>query len=202
MPSESSWGPLDIAARWAVHAEKVSYGGIVDRLALDGSGNVQLLIVVAAPQEVKGLNAALQKSGFGMSLVGFKPYQNRQGKTLPESYDLLHRGVRRCDAGYVRKVESLKYGMCHASWVSRDPCFVPVATREGLWHALNHPRLTTPLLRSWMPYVSERLVERELLIPAYAHRCFSAMLTADSAGLDRIVSEGIRSGALRIEGGS
>lgn len=78
--------------------------------------------------------------------------------------------------------------------------FMPSVDDAGLWSELSSPRYTTPLLRGWMPWVRERLIEEDLLAEASGRNTSAGLLSATSDDLDEIVSEGVRRGLLRLKG--
>ena len=68
-----------------------------------------------------------------------------------------------------------------------------------LWQELNDVRFTTPLLREWLPYIEGQLRDHELLENAQVFNVSCGILNLNTDALDRIVSEGIKSGAIGIE---
>ena len=86
--------------------------------------------------------------------------------------------------------------------------FVAISKKQGLltcmdegsvWRELRSERFTTPLLRSWSPYIVEQLRERGLLEHLGGFGCEAGMLTADSDDLDQIVAEGLGNRDIVIE---
>lgn len=77
--------------------------------------------------------------------------------------------------------------------------FLVEDTDQHLWSALKSENFTTPLLRSWMPYLRARLKSRNYLQELECHRATSRMLYVPSVKLDEIVGEGVAAGELKLE---
>jgi hypothetical protein len=81
--------------------------------------------------------------------------------------------------------------------VSKDSRLL-AAGMEALGQALLDDPFTTPVLPEWVPHIRSALEEDDLLSALLGEGCPSAYLTASSEDLDRLVSDGIKSGALKI----
>ena len=57
------------------------------------------------------------------------------------------------EEGYDVYRVSLGFGQHHAFFVCRNPSFMLVASDEALWRELKSDRFTTPVLRSWLPWI-------------------------------------------------
>jgi hypothetical protein len=77
---------------------------------------------------------------------------------------------------------------------------MPVVTEESLWELLQNDLFTTPLLKEWIPWLAEEMKKRAVLGELTQFGCRAGLLFADSDTLDGLVSDGIRSGHLRISG--
>jgi len=86
----------------------------------------------------------------------------------------------------------------HLLAVSKNPNFLLDGGDEALWRVLRGEQYTTPLLRQWVPALRQTLTAGGLLRPCAGIGWQSQMLTAKDADLDRLVSEGIRSGKLKF----
>ena len=107
------------------------------------------------------------------------------------------------DAKYDCHVERLDYGYVHAIFVSRSQNFLLTMTPASVWHALMSARFTTPLIRSWMPWLTRRMIAEEALQECSCFRAESGWLALHgSAQLDSLVSEGLAGGHLTIGGSS
>lgn len=69
---------------------------------------------------------------------------------------------------------------------------------DTLWSVLRSGRFTTPLLRSWTPWIREQLEQSGELSPLNCWECDAALLTAETELLDQIVSHGVACGALKL----
>lgn len=70
---------------------------------------------------------------------------------------------------------------------------------ETLWQRLRSSDYTTPILRSWMTPIRQQLMEHNLLQQMQCFGCSCHYLSATDVGLDKIVSEGVLSGHLKLE---
>ncbi len=86
----------------------------------------------------------------------------------------------------------------HAFVIARSPGLLLNTSEEAVWQALNDPRFTTPLLRSWTPWIASELRRLDLLQDAACYRCGVGLLVATTADLDKIVVSGVRSGNLDV----
>ena len=73
-----------------------------------------------------------------------------------------------------------------------------IVTDETIWQELTDPRFTTPVLRDWVPYISQEMRERDILEEAHVFNCNCGIMSATTKDLDEIVTEGLRSGAIHI----
>jgi hypothetical protein len=154
-------------------------------LALDGP-RIQVLSIMGAESAVKAFAAVLQSDGyvsFRVDAEGVHPYQefakDKEGYSIYRSRASLNHWHFLC----ISKRKGLLTSMDEAS----------------LWRELRSERFTTPLLRSWAPYLVEQLKDRGLLTGLDGFGCEAGMLTADSDDLDEIVTEGLTSRQIVIE---
>ena len=86
--------------------------------------------------------------------------------------------------------------------------FLCISKRKGLltsldeasvWRELRSDRITTPLLRSWSPYIVDELKDRQLLVRLEGFGCDAGLLTSDSDDLDEIVTDGLKFQKIVIE---
>jgi hypothetical protein len=152
-------------------------------LALDGP-RIQVLSIMGAESAVKAFAAVLQGDGhaaFRIQAEGVHPYQDfckdKEGYSVYRSRASLNHWHFLCFC----KREGLLTSMDEAS----------------VWRELR--RFTTPLLRSWMPYVVQQLKDRDLLSRLDGFGCDAGLLTADSDALDDIVTEGLANRKIVIE---
>jgi hypothetical protein len=173
--------------KFILSSEKLGYRVLCDRAAVSREGTLYLLSIAAAAQKVKGIGAALNSNASVCLSIEETPLY--VGETFVRSSMQLDRA----EGGYRRFLHKWNYGWVHALYVSRAVGFLPSVCEEAIWQELNTNRITTPLLRSWMPYLTDRLLETKGLEYLPGHRCQCGLLTATTEDVDRIVTEGIRS---------
>lgn len=116
-------------------------------------------------------------------------------------YEAWEGGQRRLDKGEGRwNVFRHKIGLdtWHMLAVNDHANLLPVETDESVWQMLMSDAYTTPLLRSWAPWLVAELRERGHLAPLACYNCEAAMLHLTQEKLDELVSQGIRQGQLRL----
>ena len=155
-----------------------------------------LASLVAPTQIVKGIRGWLNTNKKGTVVAtGAKVKKSHE----EEYYEHDPGTLWKLPDGYRTESHRLSYGLAHALFVTRTPGFLKSISEEALWQELTSTRFTTPILRSWMPWVTRQLQERELLVEADAYRCRCGVLQATTADLDGIVSDGIKEGRLLIK---
>lgn len=163
----------------------------VGSLAADKTGHIYLLGVVAHLDTIKGLRACLN--------ADVTAFFELKGVAVTDGIETHRaRGLQRLDAGYSVHVAHLGHGQHHALFQTRDPSFLNVVSDESLFRALKGETYTTPILRSWIPYVRQRLEALGLLAPLWCLDCRCARLTATTADLDAIVSDGAKHDILKF----
>jgi len=101
-------------------------------------------------------------------------------------------------AGYQRHLCKIAPGWFQMMLVSRSVGFMPTLNAAALWGLLTSEAYTTPLLRSWLPWVQQTLLDREMLLPLRCFGCQCGWLKATNDDLDEVVSEGLRTRKLVI----
>ena len=101
-------------------------------------------------------------------------------------------------AGYRDVVVKMPYRKVHAFVTAKIDGLLMAASEAHVWRELSGDRFTTPILREWMPTVVNRLLARELLVPAHGFRCEVAVLKAGDKDLDSIVSIALREQSIAI----
>jgi hypothetical protein len=166
-----------------------------DRLAVTGRGELLLVSVVCPTQTVKQIRAVLHAGGRTKIIAGgVKIKQPSQTDYYAHTPGNLHPSAD----GYVTHVHKLDYGMAHALIMTKAPGFMKIVTDETIWQELTDTRFTTPVLRDWVPYINERMRYLEILEEAHCFNCNCGYMSATTQQLDDIVTEGLRSGAIRI----
>lgn len=105
------------------------------------------------------------------------------------------------DPGDGFRLHRIKHPQNQAQLValSRSPQFLLSMTEESLWKELSGPRFTTPLLRSWMPALTQELKDREMLRPLATFHADCGQLALEQEELDEIVSYLVTNGRVSIE---
>jgi hypothetical protein len=169
-----------------------------DRLAVSPAGTLLVAQVAAPAALVKGFAGVLHNHGqlaeITLAAGTLKNDEYPYGRTVHY--------LGRASEGYVRAgVAHLGYGVAHALFVARAPGLLRDCTEDALWRELCGPRYTTPLLRPWVPHLMAKLRAAGLLISCLGHRTTAGLLTATQDDLDRLVTEGLQAGRLRLEEG-
>lgn len=152
-------------------------------------GTEMLLLSVVAPEtSVRALTAGLRSSGKDQKRI---EYACQVGQIAGAC-------LTKCPEGYRSYRTRLGYGLWHVLYLANRDGFMPVMTEEALWQHLQGNQFTTPLLRDWMPWLAQKLKERELLVELKQSGCQAGLLIVDSDALDALVSEGIIQGRLTI----
>ena len=91
------------------------------------------------------------------------------------------------------------YQTWHMLAVANEAGLLTESSDESVWRALQGGEITTPMLRSWVPYIKQRLIAEGLLTPLRCYGCDAAIISATVDQVDEIVSRGIRYEHLRLE---
>jgi hypothetical protein len=151
---------------------------------------IMLLSVAGAETSVKALTAGLRSSGRDQRRVD---YRVRLG-------DLQHARLLKCPDGYHVHRTKLRYGLWHVLCVAKRDGLMPVMTEASLWRLLQGDHFTTPLLQGWIPWLYKEMKATGAIVELKQAGCNAGLLLADSDGLDKLVSRGIRQRRLRING--
>jgi hypothetical protein len=170
---------------------------LIDRMAVDQHCISYLLGCVAPAMNLKALRAAVNSGGdipVSIELPDSTLRVEGAGRNA-----ILRQAHPEGEFGYATKAAHLGHGRHHALFLSRSPGFLPVGDPESLWRELSSTRYTTPILRNWVPTLSEQLKKEGLLEPLYVTEGLTChRLLATTADLDRIVSESITLGRISI----
>jgi hypothetical protein len=178
------------------HNDNVAAGVKVDRLAHDGD-TLMLVSVIAEPMRVKAIRAILHaKSGSPIikpdGIMTKFPSAGELGRHKPRNFEINK-------AGYETFAVRMDYGMSHVMFVSKNEAFIRFLSPNAIWHKLNTSRFTTPMLSEWMPHITGKLIEAKHLRECHCFRANCGVLDSiKEQDLDDIVSEGIKSGRIRI----
>jgi hypothetical protein len=177
-----------ILGRVSLRGTSTSLSLRCDAAAADAGGrdtHVLLLSAAGAETAVKALTAVLRSETrveVNFDVPGLHCYK-------PQRYP----------GGYRVQRARLDGDTWHVLCVAKVDGFLPVLSEEALWRELRSERFTTPLLRGWVPWLVARLRETGALVELRQAGCNAGLLRLDTDGLDRLVSEGIQAGALRVE---
>jgi hypothetical protein len=150
-----------------------------------------LLLSVAGPEtSVKALAAGLRASGPDQQRIDYAAQVGAVRRA----------GLTRYSGGYRVHRTRLAYGLWHLLCLARCEGFLPVLSEETVWRLLSAGPFTTPLLRGWVPWLVREMRRRGLLAELTQSGCQAGLLLADNDMLDALVSEGVRGGALVING--
>ena len=164
-----------------------------DKVAVH-QNRLTLISLVAYSQDVKAFRAGLAA---GLNV----PMRLRDVTLTNGEETVAPNHVWPSSHGYRVEAHRLGYGMLHAIFTSCQPGFLLDDGDDALWQELKQERFTTPLLRSWLPYVRKELEIRNLLQRCHTFDCPACVLTATSADLDSIVESGLKNGLITIAPG-
>jgi hypothetical protein len=181
------FGSIEFAGK-DIHAVESKF----DRIAVDSSGSLYLLSVVAEPQKIKQMRAILS-GGVRASVMAAGVDVKR-----PDGTSRYLGGLSLIEGGYDCWSVKLGFSQTHAVFMSRSPGFMPVLSDASLWRELNDSRFTTPVVEEWLPYIKKSLIARNLLRPCLCFNCASAVLLAKTSLLDEIVQTGIKDRLIHI----
>lgn len=90
------------------------------------------------------------------------------------------------------------YGWYHMLMLAKTPGLLPVVDEAALWNEFKGERYTTPVLRQWVPWLKETLIEGEKLKMLDCFQCQAGLLDLPPEDLDTAVCTGVEFGALEI----
>ena len=108
------------------------------------------------------------------------------------------RGSGKTTVGYVTKMARLDRGCYHLVAVSKLPGIILNISEDRLWEVLTGDGFSTPLLRSWMPNIMEKLKENCCLEVSEGFQAAVALLDVQPEGLDFLVSSCVKEGLLKL----
>lgn len=157
----------------------------------DGGRDDELLLLsVAGPEtSIKALNAVLHQKGGKTELKFIEE---------PSGF-YAYRTVAHPDGYRIQRAE-IAPGIWHALAIAKAPGFMPALSEESLWQKLRSDEFTTPLLRSWLPWIQEQLTAHNGLARLSQAGCNCGLLRVGDEWLDEVVALGVRKGQLKLEG--
>ena len=77
---------------------------------------------------------------------------------------------------------------------------MPVMTEEAFWQHLQSDQFTTPLLREWVPWLHQKMKEREVIVELKQSGCQAGLSLANNDVLDELGERGHQERQLTIGG--
>jgi hypothetical protein len=99
---------------------------------------------------------------------------------------------------YGAAVAKLAPGVIHLVAVAKIPGLMPNLSDNHLWTELSGPRYTTPLLRSWIPWLKRAMTKDGGIIVAEGLAARVGVLKTEPVELDELVSRGVKESHLRM----
>jgi hypothetical protein len=101
---------------------------------------------------------------------------------------------------YSAATVKLAPGVIHLVAVARIPGLMPNMSDDHLWAELSGPSYTTPLLRSWIPWLKETMTKSKGIVVANGFQATVGVLKTEPTALDDLVSQGVRERCLTLAG--
>jgi len=101
-------------------------------------------------------------------------------------------------AVYSAAIAKLDSGVIHMVALAKIPGLMPNMSDNHLWSELTSPRYTTPLLRSWIPWLKDAMAENGKIILGDGFASSVGVLRTEPDELDALVSLGVKEGHLHM----
>lgn len=99
---------------------------------------------------------------------------------------------------YGAAVLKLAPGVIHLVAVAKLPGLMPNMSDDHLWSELSGPRYTTPLLRSWVPWLKKAMTTEGGIVLAKGLAANVGVLRTEPDDLDDLVMLGVKKGHLQM----
>jgi hypothetical protein len=99
---------------------------------------------------------------------------------------------------YGAAIAKLAPGVIHLVALAKIPGLMPNMSDDHLWTELSGPRYTTPLLRSWIPWLKQAMTEGGGIVVAEGLASTVGVLKTEPDDLDALVMQGVKEGHLRM----
>jgi hypothetical protein len=99
---------------------------------------------------------------------------------------------------YTAAVTKLAPGVIHLVALAKIPGLMPNMSDDHLWAELSRPSYTTPMLRSWVPWLKDTMTKGNGIVVAKGYAAEVGVLKTEPEALDEIVSRGVRDGILAL----
>jgi hypothetical protein len=97
---------------------------------------------------------------------------------------------------YGAAIAKLAPGVIHLVALAKIPGLMPNMSDDHLWTELSGPRYTTPLLRSWIPWLKQAMTEGSGIVVAEGLASTVGVLKTEPDDLDALVTRGVKEGHL------
>jgi hypothetical protein len=92
----------------------------------------------------------------------------------------------------------LASGVIHLVALAMIPGLMPNLSDDHLWAEVTGPRYTTPLLRAWIPWLKQAMVEGGGIVASKGIAATVGVLKIEPDELDALVASGVKKGHLRM----
>ena len=99
---------------------------------------------------------------------------------------------------YGAAIAKLAPGVIQLVALAKLPGFMPNMSDDHLWTELSGPRYTTPLLRSWIPWLKRTMTKDGGIVIANGFQATAGVLKTEPDELDALVMQGVKEGHLRM----
>ena len=99
---------------------------------------------------------------------------------------------------YHAAVTKLAPGVIHLVALANIPGLMPNMSDDHLWTELSGTRYTTPLLRSWIPWLKQAMIESSGIVVAKGFASTVGVLKTGPNELDDLIASGVKEGHLRM----
>lgn len=99
---------------------------------------------------------------------------------------------------YQAALTKLAPGVIHMVALAKIPGLMPNMSDEHLWGELSGTRYTTPLLRSWIPWLKQAMAQEGKIIEGQGLASSVGVMKIEPDDLDALVSLGVKDGHLHM----
>lgn len=121
-----------------------------------------------------------------------------EGGAIPRRMLLAKSSFDGKPVAYRAGLARLAPGVIHLVALAKIPGMMPNVSDDHLWAELTGPRYTTPMLRSWIPWLKEAMTRSGGLVLANGFACTVGVLKVEPDELDALVMLGVKEGNLRL----
>jgi hypothetical protein len=149
---------------------------------------ILLLSVVGPETSVKAVTAGLRSSTRDQERIDYTAHVGNVNATnLTKSPD-----------GYRLYRTKLAYGLWQTLFLAKRLGFLSALSEESLWNFLKSDQFTTPLLKEWVPWLLSEMTKQGQIVPLVQAGCQAGLVVADTAALDKLVTNGLRKKHLTV----